>query len=169
MVATWDDREEDSSDEERSQEVSNLALMAIGDDEDLNEVSDPSYDELYDAFKELHNELMKIDKKNVCFKKKMAKLKNENESLNARITCLEVENKTLHDEISLSNEKPSISHEHLESHIDDLKNENEMLKKKSNELNEIILKFTNGQRYWIICLTHKNVFLIKEDLGISQT
>ena len=51
----------------------------------------------------------------------MAKLKNENESLNARIACLEVENKTLHDEITLSNEKPSISHEHLESHIDELK------------------------------------------------
>ncbi|KAH9679983.1 hypothetical protein KPL71_026357 [Citrus sinensis] len=29
MVATWDDSEEDSSDEEGSQEVSNLALMAI--------------------------------------------------------------------------------------------------------------------------------------------
>ncbi|KAH9716801.1 hypothetical protein KPL71_021583 [Citrus sinensis] len=37
MVATWDDSEEDSSDEEGSQEVSNLALMAIGGDDDLNE------------------------------------------------------------------------------------------------------------------------------------
>ncbi|KAH9696893.1 hypothetical protein KPL71_023375 [Citrus sinensis] len=37
MVATWDDREEDSSDEKGSQEVSNLALMAIGEDDDLNE------------------------------------------------------------------------------------------------------------------------------------
>ncbi|KAH9734288.1 Integrase catalytic domain-containing protein [Citrus sinensis] len=36
MVATWDDSEEDSSDEEGSQEVSNLALMAIGEDDDLN-------------------------------------------------------------------------------------------------------------------------------------
>ncbi|KAH9680287.1 hypothetical protein KPL71_026498 [Citrus sinensis] len=140
MVATWDDSEEDSSDEEGSQEVLNPALMAIGGDDDLNEVSDPTYDELYDAFKELYNELMKIGKKNVCLKKEMAKFKNENESVNARIACLEVENKTLHDEIALSNEKPSISHEHLESHIDDLKNENQMLKKKSNELNEICLE-----------------------------
>ena len=144
MVATWDDREEDSSDEERSQEVSNLALMATGGDDDLNEVSDPTNDELYDAFKELHNELMKIGKKNVCLKKKIAKLKNENGSLNVRITCIEVKNKTLHDEIALSNEKHSISYEHLESHIDDLKNENETLRKKSNELNKIVLKFTNG-------------------------
>ncbi|KAH9697748.1 hypothetical protein KPL71_023737 [Citrus sinensis] len=142
MVATWDDSEEELSDEEGSQEVSNLALMAIGGDDDLNEVSDPTYDELYDAFKDLHNELMK----NVCLKKEIAKLKNENESLNARIVCLEVGNKTLHDEIALSNEKPSILREHLESHIDELKNENEMLKKKSNELNEIVLKFTNGQK-----------------------
>ncbi|KAH9780087.1 Integrase catalytic domain-containing protein [Citrus sinensis] len=37
MVATWDDSEEESSDEEGSQEVSNLALMAIGGDDDLNE------------------------------------------------------------------------------------------------------------------------------------
>ncbi|KAH9670243.1 hypothetical protein KPL70_016903 [Citrus sinensis] len=60
MVATWDDSEEKSNDEEGSQEVSNLALMAIGGDDDLNEVSDPTYDELYDAFQNLHNELMKI-------------------------------------------------------------------------------------------------------------
>ena len=37
--------------------------MTIGDDDDMNEVSDPTYDELYDAFKEFHNELMKIGKK----------------------------------------------------------------------------------------------------------
>ncbi|KAH9794255.1 hypothetical protein KPL71_004834 [Citrus sinensis] len=37
MVATWDDSEEESNDEEGSQEVSNLALMAIGGDDDLNE------------------------------------------------------------------------------------------------------------------------------------
>ena len=103
MVATWDDSEEESNDEEGSQEVSNLALMAIGRDDDLNEVSDPTYDELYDAFQDLHNELMKIGKKNVCLKKEMAKLKNENESLNTKITCLEVENKTLYDRITLSN------------------------------------------------------------------
>ncbi|KAH9792871.1 hypothetical protein KPL71_004323 [Citrus sinensis] len=38
MVATWDDSKEDSSDEKGLQEVSNLALMAIRDDNDLNEV-----------------------------------------------------------------------------------------------------------------------------------
>ncbi|KAH9656139.1 hypothetical protein KPL70_022564 [Citrus sinensis] len=165
MVATWDDSEEESNDEEGSQEVSNLALMEIGWDDDLNEVSDPTYDELYDAFQDLHNELMKIGKKNVCLKKEMAKLKNENESLNARIVCLEVGNKTLHDEIALSNEKPSILHEHLKSHIDELKNENELLKKKNNELNEIVLKFTNGQKMLDNMLNSQKCVFDKGGLG----
>ena len=38
-VANWDDSDEESSDEEDSQEMSNLALMVIGDDE-LDEVND---------------------------------------------------------------------------------------------------------------------------------
>ncbi|KAH9754766.1 hypothetical protein KPL71_015546 [Citrus sinensis] len=146
MVATWDD-----SDEEESQEVSNLALMAIGDDDDLNEVSDPTYDELYDAFKEIHDELMKIGKKNTCLKKKLLEFTNEkdamqkcNESLNEKIKGLELENKTLYNRVALSNEKPNTSHEHLESHVDDLKKENEMLKKNNIELSNVVLKFTNG-------------------------
>ena len=76
---------------------------------------------------------MKIGKKNVCLKKEMVELKNENKSLSAKITYLELENKTLHNRVALLNEKPSTSHKHLESHIDDLKNENERLKKKNNE------------------------------------
>ena len=86
MVATWDDSDEELSDEEDSQEVSNLTLMAIGDDE-LDEVNDlPTYDELYDAFIELQDELMKVGRKNACLKKKTAELTNENESLSAKIS-----------------------------------------------------------------------------------
>ena len=40
--------------------------------------------------------------------------------------------------------------------------------KKYNELNEIMLKFTNGKRCWITCLIHKTVCLTKEVLTISQ-
>ena len=107
--------------------------MAIGNEQlhELDEVSDPTYDELYDTFKELHDDQMKIGKKNACLKKKIVKITNENESLNAKIRCLELENKALHDRVVLSNEKPSNSHEHIESHVDDLKKENEMLKKKN--------------------------------------
>ena len=45
---------EETTSEEEFHEVSNLALMAIGDesDDELDEVSDlPTYDELHDAFK----------------------------------------------------------------------------------------------------------------------
>ena len=36
--------------------------------------------------------------------------------------------------------------EHIESHVDDLKKENEMLKKRNIELSDVILKFTSGQK-----------------------
>ena len=76
MVATWDDSDEETSDDEEYQEMTNLALMAIGDDSDdeFEEVNDLSaYDELYDAFKELHDNWIKIGKKNACLKKKIGK------------------------------------------------------------------------------------------------
>ena len=146
MVATCDDNNEESSDEEDSQEVSNLTLMAIWDDE-LDEINDLStYDKLYDALKELYDELMKVSKMNACLKKKTVEITNENESLSAKISYLELENKTLHDRFALSNEKASTSHEHIESHVDDLKKENEMLKKRNIELSDVILKFTSGQK-----------------------
>ena len=75
----------------------------------------------------------------------------------------------MHYEIALSNEKPSILHEHLKSHIDELKNENKLLKKKNNELNEIVLKFTNGQKMLDNMLNSQKCVLIKEDLDISLT
>ena len=64
---------------------------------------------------------MKIGKKNICRKKKMIELKNENESFSEKITCLELENKTSDDSIALF-ENSSTPHEHLESHLNDLKN-----------------------------------------------
>ena len=52
MVATWDDNNEEASDNKESQEMSNLALMAIREESfnELDELSDPTYDELYDTF-----------------------------------------------------------------------------------------------------------------------
>ena len=49
MVATWDDNDEETLDEEEPHEMSNLALMEIG--EEINEVNNlPSYDELTEPF-----------------------------------------------------------------------------------------------------------------------
>ena len=132
---------EETTNEEEYHEVSNLVLMTIGDesDDELDGVNYlPTYDELHDAFKELHDEWMKIAKKKVYLKKKMVELTNENEFLSTKIICLELENKTLHDKFALSNEKRSTSHEHLKSHVDDLKNEKDTLPKCNYSLNEKI-------------------------------
>lgn len=49
MVATWDDNDEETLDEEEPHEMSNLALMEIG--EEINEVNNLlSYDELTEPF-----------------------------------------------------------------------------------------------------------------------
>ena len=104
MLATWDDNDEETSDDDEQQEMTNLALMAFGEEscDELDEVSVlPKSDELHDAFKDLLDELMKIGKKTICLKKKMIELKNENESFSAKITCLELENKTLLDRVTL--------------------------------------------------------------------
>ncbi|KAH9686889.1 hypothetical protein KPL70_014556 [Citrus sinensis] len=64
MVATWDDSDEETRDDDEQQEMTNLALMAVGEEscDELDEVNDlPTYDELHDAFNDLHDELMKID------------------------------------------------------------------------------------------------------------
>ena len=81
--------------------------MAIGDDEQ-DKVNDfPTYDELYDTFKELHNDMMNIGKKNACRNKKMLELSNENDALhkcndliNEKIKELELNNEILYDRIA---------------------------------------------------------------------
>ena len=100
MVATQNDSDEKTSDDEEHQEMTNIALMAIGEEslDEVDNVSDlPTYDELHDAFKELHNKWIKIGKKNACLKK-MLELTNENdalekynESLNEKLKELELE------------------------------------------------------------------------------
>ncbi|KAH9677495.1 hypothetical protein KPL71_025392 [Citrus sinensis] len=64
MVATWDDSDEETSDEDKQQEMTNLALMAVGEEscDELDKVNVLStHDKLHDTFKDLHDELMKID------------------------------------------------------------------------------------------------------------
>ena len=138
MVATWDDSDE------KEQEMSNLVLMAIRDKsfDELDEVRDPTYDELCDAFKGLRDDWFKIGKKNAYLKKKMLELSNEkdalqkyNDSLNEKIKGLELDNEMLHDKIASFKGKKSTLYEHEKLHVDELIKENKVLKKKSNELN----------------------------------
>ena len=140
LVATWDDSNEETSDDDEHQEMTNLALMAIGKEslDELDEVYDlPTYDELHDAFKELHDECMKIGKKNACIKKKMLEHTNEkdalekcNDSLNEKIKKLELENKILHDKIASFKGKQSTSYEHEKAHVDELVKENKYLRRR---------------------------------------
>ena len=94
---------------------------------------------------------MKTSKKNACLKKKMLGLSNEKDALhkcndlqNEKIKELELDNEILHDRIASSKGKQSTSYEHEKSNVDNLIKENEKLKKKSNELNKVVLKFKNG-------------------------
>lgn len=137
MVVTWDDSDEESTDEKHSLEVLNLTLMSIGNEsfDEHDEVSDlPSSDELFEAFNKLDNDLKKIGLKNASLKKKHLEFSNENGSLNAKVKCLEIKDKNLHGEIMSFKEKQSIALEHENSLINDLIKENKTRKKKSNEL-----------------------------------
>ena len=83
--------------------------------------------------------MLEISNENDAFKKC-------NDSLNKKIKRLELDNKMLHDRITLFKGKQSISYEHEKSYVDELMKENEVLKKKSNELNKIVLKFISCQK-----------------------
>ena len=98
----------------------------------------------------------------------MVELTNENESLNVKITYLELENKTLHDRVALSNEKANTSHEHIESHVEDLKKENEMLKKNNIKLSDVVLKFTNGQKILDDLLNSQKCVVDKGGIGYKN-
>lgn len=83
MVATSDDSDEETLNEEESHQVSNLALMTIR--EELDEVNDlPSYDELFETFTILHNYIKIIKMKIASLKKKNVDLSNKNNTLNQR-------------------------------------------------------------------------------------
>ena len=75
----------------------------------------------------------------------------------------------MHDRIVSLKRKQSTSNVYEKSHVDELMKENKVLKKKSNELNEIVLKFISGQKNLEKLLSTQNVCLMKEDYGISLT
>ena len=75
----------------------------------------------------------------------------------------------LHDRIASFKCKQSTSYEHEKSHVDILMKENEVLKKKSNELNEIVLKFTNRQKMLDNMLNSQKCVFDKRGLGYKPT
>nr|XP_012567732.1 uncharacterized protein LOC105851424 [Cicer arietinum] len=71
----WNDNDEESS-KDLEDEEANLCLMANTDldsDSEVSITSNPSYDELHDAFNELHAEHVKVVKQLICTKKMLEK------------------------------------------------------------------------------------------------
>ncbi|GAV83160.1 zf-CCHC domain-containing protein/UBN2 domain-containing protein, partial [Cephalotus follicularis] len=108
MVATWDDSDPLSSEEESDEEVANIAFMAI-EEEDEDEVNF-TFDELQIAYENLFNEYENVCLRNKSLKKNATSIKNsfymneievlnvssklsidfmeENEKLKTEIECL---------------------------------------------------------------------------------
>ena len=75
----------------------------------------------------------------------------------------------LYDRITSFKCKQSTSYEYEKSHVDELIKENEVLKKKSNELNEIMLKFTSGQKNLEKLLNSKKCVFDKGGVGYKPS
>ena len=88
--------------------------------------------------------------------------------MNEKIKCLEVENERLYGAILCFKEKENVSSRRESLIVNDLKKENEMHTKKSNELNDIVLKFTNGQKNLEKLLSSQKCVFDKGCIGTSQ-
>lgn len=90
MKATWDDSSESESGSD-VEEVARICLMAHSDKDDVldDEVNlePPSYDELFETFESMQNDLEKLSSKYVVLKKKYNALSSENKSLLDKIAC----------------------------------------------------------------------------------
>ncbi|GAV61281.1 LOW QUALITY PROTEIN: zf-CCHC domain-containing protein/UBN2 domain-containing protein, partial [Cephalotus follicularis] len=127
MIATWDDSDESSSDEESDGEVANIAFMAIEEEEE-NEVQF-SFGELQNAYENLFYEY-----KNVCLKNKS--LKKNVISMSKEIETLKNENNNYINEIEILNVSLKLSN--------DFKEENEILKLEIDALKKTFSKFSNS-------------------------
>jgi hypothetical protein len=155
-----------SNDEEDSTEA--FCLMAYEDEvtSKLNSLEDESYsyDELQNAFEELVEEFEKNVLKNKVFKKKVTSLSNElddfkskNEILEKQIISLNDKNLSLEKEIiKLKIESQSFIEKMKAKDVETssqiaydsnlLVNENKELKLKVENLNKILINFTNGKK-----------------------
>ncbi|GAV92251.1 hypothetical protein CFOL_v3_35632 [Cephalotus follicularis] len=127
MVATWDDSDPSSSEEESDEEVANIAFMAIEEEEE-DEVNF-SFDELQDAYENLFHEY-----KNVCLKNKS--LKKNAISMSKEIENLKNENSYHKNEIDILNVSLKLSN--------DFEEENKRLKLEIDALKKTFSKFSNS-------------------------
>ncbi|GAV60412.1 zf-CCHC domain-containing protein/UBN2 domain-containing protein [Cephalotus follicularis] len=126
MVATWDDSDPSSSEEECDEEVANIAFTEIQEEEE-DEVNF-SFDELQDAYENLFHEY-----KNVCLKNKS--LKKNAISMSKEIENLKNENSYHKIEIDILNVSLKLSN--------DFEEENKKLKLEIDSLKKTFSKFSN--------------------------
>ncbi|GAV61676.1 hypothetical protein CFOL_v3_05203 [Cephalotus follicularis] len=127
MVATWDDSDPSSSEEESDEEVANIAFMAI--EEEVEDDVNFSFDELQDAYENLFHEY-----KNVCLKNKS--LKKNVTSMSKEIENLKNENSYHKNEIDILNVSLKLSN--------DFEEENKKLKLEIDALKKTFSKFSNS-------------------------
>ena len=96
---TWEENDTESSSDSEN-EVANLSLMAIDGESDeevttFNTDLSPSFDELQDAFNDLHEESLRLTKLVTSSKKIISSLEEEISRLNKELDELNIENETL--------------------------------------------------------------------------
>ena len=94
MKATWDDDSSSSDSEASNEESANLCLMAKDDIEvtNLDNIENPSYEELQNVLEEIYEEFEKLGIKYTALKKKNSSLTNEIEILRKESIILKDEN-----------------------------------------------------------------------------
>ena len=173
MKATWDDSDGDSSNDDSSEdEVANICLMAHLSEVDSTPdtcCDSQKYDDLQNAFEELHQELENLGAKYISLKKNFSLLSNELNDLKSQNEFLSKENKALNDlkfqNDSLRKEKEELSSLDASSNL--LKEENDVLKKQVEDLNITLAKFTLGEQNLNMLLGKQRCVFDKAGLGFN--
>ncbi|GAV73377.1 zf-CCHC domain-containing protein/UBN2 domain-containing protein [Cephalotus follicularis] len=165
MVATWDDSDPSTSEEESDEEFVNLALMAMEEEEE-DEVNF-TFDELQNAYENLFNEYENVCLRNKTLKKNaisMSKeieyLKSENSKYISEIESLKNENSYYMNEIEILNVSLKLTN--------DFKDENENLKGEVDALKKIFSTFSNSSAKLDNLLGLQRCVFDKAGLGYNE-
>ncbi|GAV85630.1 hypothetical protein CFOL_v3_29065, partial [Cephalotus follicularis] len=138
MIATWEDSDDSSSDEEGNEEVAQLALMAIEEEEDCDEVT--------------YDELVLLVEKYTCIISELKK----------KIKCLNIENK------ELKSASISLLDKEDKNKIEILEEENKNLKIEIDALKKTFSKFSNSSEKLEKLLGIQRCVFDKAGLGYDE-
>ncbi|GAV66309.1 LOW QUALITY PROTEIN: zf-CCHC domain-containing protein/UBN2 domain-containing protein, partial [Cephalotus follicularis] len=146
MLATWDDSDESSLDEESNEEVAQLALMAIEEEEEDND--EVSYDERVIIVEKYSSIIASL-------KKKVTSLTIENDQLKTSTLTKEDNSK-------------EVDIDFLENEIDFLEKENKNLKIEIDALKKTFSKFSNSSEKLENLLGIQRCLFNKAGLGYKE-